>query len=177
MSSINEINSISPYLILNGVRSKKTGLLTNELFKQLRIHNGFISSDQRSYFLSSGISEKMMNAITNKGFEQALKLLGGDDQKESRSVYTQRLVGVLNNEYNDAYNIVVFRKGHNVKVDIPHQDIIDFGTKREDEASCLYQYFIFKKGTIDNHGDGGYINWAFCGNFTRNGGRVTFKPR
>lgn len=39
-----------------------------------------------------------------------------------------------------------------------------------------YDVYVFKKGTFHNKGDGGWINWAFYGNFTRSadGMTVTF---
>ena len=39
------------------------------------------------------------------------------------------------------------------------------------------QVYVFKSGIIENLGDGGYINWAFDGNWERSGQSVKFFPR
>ena len=44
-------------------------------------------------------------------------------------------------------------------------------------GNITYGIWAFSSGTtFTNQGDGGFINWAFYGAFTRNGGVVTFQP-
>ena len=38
-----------------------------------------------------------------------------------------------------------------------------------------YDCYVFDAGDFTLKGDGGFLNWAFQGNFTRNGNKVTFK--
>ena len=68
------------------------------------------------------------------------------------------------------YNVMVFNLSqsyrHNLK-----------GVKYYTSAKCgsvVYGIWAFEKGVFENLGDGGFINWAFVGNFKRNGGHVTF---
>lgn len=40
----------------------------------------------------------------------------------------------------------------------------------------VFDLYVFDRGTFSNDGDGGYINWAFYGDFTRDGSKVAFEP-
>ena len=54
------------------------------------------------------------------------------------------------------------------------------GVKFYSEATygnLVYGVWVFERGTFNNYGDGGYINWAFQGSFKRNGMQVNFYPR
>ncbi|MEV8452367.1 hypothetical protein AB0467_21620 [Streptomyces sp. NPDC052095] len=43
---------------------------------------------------------------------------------------------------------------------------------------AVFDLYVFDKGTFSNDGDGGYTNWAFYGDFTRDGSKVAFdKPQ
>ena len=42
-------------------------------------------------------------------------------------------------------------------------------------GNLIYGIWVFESGTFVNKGDGGYLNWAFRGQFKRNGGRVRFR--
>ncbi|MEV6162303.1 hypothetical protein AB0L71_10305 [Streptomyces sp. NPDC052052] len=39
----------------------------------------------------------------------------------------------------------------------------------------VFDIYVFDKGRFSNDGDGGYTNWAWYGNFTRDGSEVTFE--
>ena len=41
---------------------------------------------------------------------------------------------------------------------------------------AVFDFYVFDKGTFKNDGDGGDINWAFYGNFDRDGMTVSFEP-
>jgi hypothetical protein len=43
-------------------------------------------------------------------------------------------------------------------------------------GSRTYDIFLCKSGELTRHGDGGYENWAFNGNYVREGDHVTFSP-
>ncbi|MEU0523795.1 hypothetical protein [Streptomyces niveus] len=40
---------------------------------------------------------------------------------------------------------------------------------------AVFDVYVFDKGTFSNDGDGGYTNWAFYGDFTRDGMQATFE--
>lgn len=42
-------------------------------------------------------------------------------------------------------------------------------------GNVIYGIWLFRSGTFRNKGDGGYINWAFRGCFSRYGGKVVFR--
>ncbi|MFJ5895550.1 hypothetical protein ACIQFZ_08840 [Streptomyces sp. NPDC093064] len=44
-----------------------------------------------------------------------------------------------------------------------------------DSGRAVFDIYVFDKGTFSNDGDGGYTNWAFYGDFTRDGTEVTFE--
>ncbi|WP_281156418.1 hypothetical protein [Streptomyces sp. HYC2] len=44
-----------------------------------------------------------------------------------------------------------------------------------DSGRAVFDVYVFDKGTFSNDGDGGYTNWAFYGDFTRDGRQVTFE--
>lgn len=52
------------------------------------------------------------------------------------------------------------------------QGVLGYASGQYD--GITYGIWIFEGGTFVNQGDGGYINWAFFGQFTRDGGSVTF---
>lgn len=39
----------------------------------------------------------------------------------------------------------------------------------------MFDVYVFDKGTFSNDGDGGYTNWAYYGDFTRDGSEATFE--
>lgn len=49
--------------------------------------------------------------------------------------------------------------------------------KGNDIASgrAVFDVYVFDNGTFSNDGDGGYTNWAYYGDFTRDGSEVTFQ--
>ena len=86
--------------------------------------------------------------------------------------------GVMQSAYynvgNKKYNVMVF----NLSVD--HEARLN-GVKAFKRASydgVTYGIWIFENGTFINKGDGGYINWAFKGDWNRTGHQghtVTFR--
>ena len=78
------------------------------------------------------------------------------------------------------YNVMVFNLQQNYDFNPPA------GTFKFAQATfkgglsgnITYGVWVFNSAaTFTNRGDGGYINWAFSGAYTRNGGTVTFSAR
>ncbi|CAL8472281.1 g11823 [Coccomyxa elongata] len=71
------------------------------------------------------------------------------------------------------YNCMVFNLGQEYQW-TDQQGIVLYGSAVY--QGITYGIWAFESGTFDNQGDGGYINWAFFGNFDRNGNHVVFHP-
>lgn len=69
------------------------------------------------------------------------------------------------------YNVMVF----NLAVD--HSDRLRgvrfYGSAKY--GDLIYGIWVFRSGTFENKGDGGFINWAFRGKFDRDEGKVEFR--
>lgn len=102
--------------------------------------------------------------------------INGDNQK--REAYTQKFVTNASKQ-TPHWNVVICHPNHTATPDekapntyVRHQHVelgMAFGT-------CGYDIYFSPKGkpfTFVNHGDGGFINWAFNGEFSRNGGTIT----
>ena len=82
----------------------------------------------------------------------------------------KRTLHELKKQYPD-YNIMIFHTGKQ-----PYEQNLNGVHKtweREESASghsTKYTVWIFESGEFKNKGDGGWINWAFCGNFKRGKG-------
>lgn len=44
-----------------------------------------------------------------------------------------------------------------------------------ESGRAVFDVYVFDKGTFSNDGDGGYTNWAYYGDFTRDGTEATFE--
>jgi hypothetical protein len=100
----------------------------------------------------------------------AAKFFINNDNKK-REAYTQQFVQQAGQKY-PGYNVVICHPGHRVSGANIHQHYelpMTVGT-------CGYDIYFSKKGkqfTFVNQGDGGFINWAFNGEFNRNGNTLT----
>jgi hypothetical protein len=56
----------------------------------------------------------------------------------------------------------------------PVQPVGEYSFQTISKEGVNLGVFVFKEGTFVNHGDGGYINWAFRGEFKRDGDTVDF---
>lgn len=143
-------------------------------YLQASMTNGFLTRDQQALLLEQGVEVKFIDDIA----QNRLRLLGGNDAKDARIAFCRKTAGVLNNQYGERYNIVVYKKNHPVKEEIDPSDYIDFGEMPcEDHPTFVFKYIVFKKGVVTNSGDRGYLNWCCVGQFHRNEGRVTFEER
>lgn len=68
-------------------------------------------------------------------------------------------------------NVMVFNLSQEYETDIRNTAV--FFDKVEYDG-IFYGIWIFDKGTFKNKGNAGWMNWAFYGNFTRDGKTVTF---
>merc|ERR1711971_1000349 len=89
-----------------------------------------------------------------------------------RAQGTQVAVAEARRQTEGKYNIVCIKAGHNYDISGIMPTL--FKSKEIDLCGYKYMVYIFVEGTFVNHGDGGYINWCFWGNFSRDGGRLTF---
>merc|ERR1712008_390466 len=77
------------------------------------------------------------------------------------------------------YNIMVVKADH--EYDMTGISPYIYQTQEHEAGGVRYKIFAFTQGTFvlqgdQSDGDGGFINWAFWGNSTRNGNSVHFKP-
>jgi hypothetical protein len=92
-----------------------------------------------------------------------------DDQK--REAFTQNFVGQAAQQ-NPNFNVVIVHPAHRVSGDHIHQHVelpMSVGT-------CGYEVYLAQKGrpfTFVLEGDGGFINWAYDGEFNRNDKTLT----
>jgi hypothetical protein len=99
------------------------------------------------------------------------KALIGDDNK-TREAYTQNFVQQASQKLPN-YNVVICHTQHKVagpQVAHQHHEVgMHVGT-------CGYDSYCSPKGQpfiFQNQGDGGYLNWAYVGEFSRNGNTLT----
>jgi len=106
------------------------------------------------------------------GVTALVKQLQAEDN-EKRAAFTQRTIAELNQKYPD-YNFVITHH-KNSKAEGPgvvHQHVeLPMAV-----GSAGYEIFGSRKGQPFKfvlNGDGGFINWAFGGDFTRDGNTLT----
>jgi len=111
-----------------------------------------------------------------KMVEQVVELIVGaikaavkaDHEKEAK--FTQDIVGQAFNK-NNKWNYLAINEKIHQKVNMVGQKDKDWGfTERVISihfGKMKYYFYHFGNGTVENDGDGGYINWAFIGNFQR----------
>ena len=102
--------------------------------------------------------------------------INGDDQK--RAAFTNKFVTDASKQ-TPHWNVVMCHTSHTATPDpkapgsyVRHQHV-ELGMTL---GTCGYDIYFSPKGkpfTFVNHGDGGFINWAFNGEFNRNGNTLT----
>jgi hypothetical protein len=97
-------------------------------------------------------------------------LFNGDQDR--RSAFTKQFVTDAGNTY-PAYNVVMVHTAHSASGEYVHQHVefpISLG------RSIGYEVYFAQKGrpfALELKGDGGYLNWAYNGEFSRNGNTIT----
>ncbi|KAM6492049.1 hypothetical protein JOM56_011773 [Amanita muscaria] len=144
----------------------------------------FDELDERD-FDGDDINKRQAQAIIKIGQkigEAIWKLVKGikgqlDKEKNARGKYTSTLAGRLCGA-KPQYNWLIIHTKHDV-----HWDGVrgkDWGhAHREFPLGWLkrttgFEIYFGKSGKLVNKGDGGWLNWGFCGKFQRNGRYVTF---
>ena len=96
------------------------------------------------------------------------------DDNSRREQYTQQFVAQASKQFPNC-NVVICHPQHSVAgphvVHQHHELPMTVGT-------CGYDSYCSPKGqpfTFNNQGDGGYLNWAYAGAFSRNGNILTAK--
>ena len=118
--------------------------------------------------MSVGIAFDILNVLGVVG-PLIGHIIGNDNGK--REAFTKGFVEHASQLYPN-YNVVVVHVTHRVEGDYTHQHYelpMTVGT-------CGYEIYFSQMGrpfTFVLEGDGGFINWAFSGEFTRNGGTLT----
>lgn len=100
---------------------------------------------------------------------------GNNADKEFRNGWTQQQLTTVSGQ----------NAGKNIMIVLPKHTETFQGSKQQqllcqtpnDKQTLSYDCYIFDSGDFELQGDGGYLNWAFTGNFKRNGNKVSFsKP-
>ena len=104
--------------------------------------------------------------IVNIVIDQIKNIIDNIDKKEARGCFTQNLAKNLYKESNCSCALVcsnaIKSTGHY------HHEIVKYDRWE-------YNIYLYPKGSKSNfinQGDGGYINWAFYGDFERDGNYV-----
>ncbi|WP_236239729.1 stress protein [Streptomyces sp. CC228A] len=93
------------------------------------------------------------------------------ERKQNRSGYVKSLMEGAFYEAGQRYNVMVI---NNANRHTAHLRGVVYDA-RISGIHGTYRVIVFESGTFTNHGDGGWINWAFRGWFDRDGGHVTFR--
>ena len=95
----------------------------------------------------------------------------GDDNAK-REAFTQQYISNINQQYPN-YNAVISHNGGTVEGNnVVHQHV-ELGMA---VGTCGYEVYLSPKGQhfkFVRNGDGGFINWAYGGDFNRDGSTIT----
>ncbi|KAG0631556.1 hypothetical protein M758_1G262000 [Ceratodon purpureus] len=119
-------------------------------------------------------ADKGMNAALKKqcqDFCKKVKLSASSTDAE-RGQVNQNAVDMLADAY-PHHNVMLVHPLHKKQFDGDYTQI----ELQVDPRFGSFQVYVFKSGKFTLQGDGGYINWCFKGNYTRNDKNVTFKQR
>ncbi|WP_420079097.1 stress protein [Streptomyces sp. JL4002] len=106
------------------------------------------------------ITKKIMDIVTD-----------AIERKQNRSGYVKSLMEGAFYESGQRYNVMVINNANSYTPNLR-------GVVYDAKVSGIhgtYRVLVFESGEFTNHGDGGWINWAFRGWFDRDGGHVTFR--
>ena len=125
-------------------------------------------------FAAGAAAVVVVLAISAAAFVIAKKI---SDDNGKRGAYTENFADTASQKY-PHYNVVICHPNHTVSPApgkgsyVIHQHV-ELGMT---VGTCGYDIYFSRKGKafkFVNQGDGGFINWAFNGEFTRNGGTLT----
>ena len=91
-------------------------------------------------------------------------------EEDNRGDFTQKVVDVADDNDGGDYNVVIMNlsQGYDERL----SGTRFYANVRYDSVN--YGVWIAEGGEFENTGDGGYINWAFQGQFDRDGNTVKF---
>ncbi|MFD4376640.1 hypothetical protein [Streptomyces sp. NPDC058486] len=96
--------------------------------------------------------------------------VGALEAGQNRGGYVKSLMEGAFYDSGQRYNVMVINDANRYTMDL--KGIVFDGKVKSNYGT--YRVIAFESGTFVNHGDGGWINWAFQGWFNRDGGNVTF---
>jgi len=132
------------------------------------------------------VGEKVAQKIVEEVVKVAIKAITGligdiKDEKKNRETFVKHLLAKLV-EKDQSFNYMIIHTKHTAKwdgkegVDWYHTHV-ECPTIRLLKKTIGYEVYSARSGDFVNNGDGGFINWAFQGKFTRDKGHVVFsKP-
>jgi hypothetical protein len=101
----------------------------------------------------------------------SLKIQG--DETAKREAFTKGFVEQAGQQHPD-YNVVIVHPPHTASGEYIHQHQ-ELPMDPAGIRTIGYDIYLAKKGrpfSLELHGDGGYINWAYVGEFDRNNGTI-----
>jgi len=100
----------------------------------------------------------------------------GSEDRDFRNGWTQQQLGVVT-AANPHKNVMIVYPAHDASKLVNCATSILECKCPNSGITMTYQCYVFDSGPFTLKGDGGYLNWAFAGNFVRNKNEVTFsKP-
>jgi len=129
---------------------------------------------------------KVAQKVVEEVVKVAIKAIGGlikdiKNEKKNRETFVKHLLAKLV-EKDKSFNYMIIHTKHTAKwdgkegVDWWHTHV-ECDTIRLFKKTIGYEVYAARSGDFMNNGDGGFINWAFQGKFTRDKGHVVFsKP-
>ncbi|KAI7364990.1 hypothetical protein KC354_g5235 [Hortaea werneckii] len=91
--------------------------------------------------------------------------------QEFRNSWTQSTLSQVSSQ-NSGRNIMIVYPNHTQNFVNSQQSTLP--CQCPSGNTITYTCYVFDSGDFELKGDGGYLNWAFTGNFKRNGSKVTF---
>jgi hypothetical protein len=90
---------------------------------------------------------------------------------EKREAYVKAFLEEANRQYPN-YNVALIHTEHDVAGQYVHQHV---EVPTDENNTIGYEVYFSKKGdpfSLDNKGDGGWINWGYSGEFERKGNSI-----
>ncbi|MEH2366456.1 hypothetical protein [Nostoc sp.] len=111
------------------------------------------------------------------GLEVGVDLLGiagaiasSVNASQNREGFVKGLMEEAYFKADQKYNVMVFNLSQNYDENFNGVQLF----AKADYNGVIYGIWAFENGEFTNQGDGGWINWAFKGNFDRDGSHVKF---
>ena len=126
-----------------------------------------ISSDMGAQSVSIDIFTKAVD-VSGKLVDIVTQAIAHNQNREG---YVKSLMEGAFYDARQQYNVMVIKVEHSYTANL---DNVVFDANVSGSGYPTFKVLVFSSGTFTNHGDGGWINWAFRGWFDRNGMTVHF---